>query len=411
MINLFFKYYPLLGFLLIWVAVFTLKSLGLYNIRSVDDDTIHLILISILSLSSGYILMQIYSPASTYTTKPILVKITNIELLLKLVILFSVLQVFGSLLIFYEVAKGIGGYSVYFSRPILVRQFIVGIQNGYESVGPLYRIGNYLSNSGFISIFLGGLLFASNSKLRMFGLLAIASLIFTQLVSVGRYRFISGLVFFIVSYLYLSYFHNKELRNKRIIELSIILFVSSLSIGLLSYYVLKFRAPLELDILGLLKKSVYYYLTGGVVAFDNFLNTDYNHLYGQSSFRSFFKWFARFGIWEESNLLSVHNSFTKVAPYYSMNTYTFVKSLYHDFGIYGCIFIPFIWGMIAYKSVDNVINNFSLVGIFWVCLFTFSLVITFFSFYFQSLTLIIYWFINVYLVQHFFNKKIFSIEV
>lgn len=408
MLSTFYKYIPLLCFIGVWILIFFLQSLGLYNLKSVSNSTIHILLTGIFSLTFGYVLTQLYSPTSWASCKLVSVSITNEKLLLQLVLVLSFLQLFGSLIIFSEVAKGIGGYSVYFNRPILVRQFIVGIQRGYEEVGPLYRIGNYISNSGFISILLGGILFASKSKYRVFGLLAIISLIVTQLVSVGRYRFITGLIFFIVSYTYFCYFFDNKLRNRRIIELFFMLLISSISITLLSYIVLKFRSPLELDLLGLLKKSLYYYVTGGVVAFDNFLSTDFKFLYGESSFRSIFKWLARIGIWAESDVINVHNSFTKVSPTYSMNTYTFLKSLYQDFGIVGCLFIPFIWGVITYNTVHKVLTNFSILSLFWLCLFTFSLVITFFSFYFQSSTLIVYWLINVFLINHFFNKRIFS---
>ncbi|MBO6792953.1 MAG: oligosaccharide repeat unit polymerase [Balneolaceae bacterium] len=399
-------------FLMVWVSVFWLHSLSLFNIREVSSQSYQLLLLSVFSLFMGYVLFRAYDIQTPIRKTPTYkIIIVNERALLLLITCLVSIQLFGAFIIFYEITYQLGGVETFFNRPLAVRQYVVGVQNGYENVRLYYKFGNYLTNIGFLSCIFGGIYFSSFSKYRAIGLIPIISLLISQLLTLGRYKFVSGLVFFIISYLVFTYFLSPRKRSRRIIELTILGILSIIFVGTISYYVLKFRSPLEIDITYLLKKSLYLYFTGGVTAFENFLNSDITFLYGESSFRSITKWLARFNLWDEEQLLSVHNTFTNVTPTYRMNTYTFAKSLYEDFGIYGLVAFPFIWGAVSYRICSNTFKNFNFVNLFATCIITFSLLISFFSFYFQTLTTLVFWLIFIVLIDHFFFNKIFKIEL
>lgn len=410
MYQVLYRYFPLIAFLFIWVFVLSLHRLELYNIKPVSVDTYWTILLGIFSLVSGYLVYSVYDTTDSKSAKRKQLTIKNESLLIKLLLILVAIQLLGAFLIFYEISFQIGGFSTFFNRPLLARQFVVGVQNGYESARVFYRIGNYLTNIGFLSVLLGGLYFSTFTKSRVFGLVPLISLLISQLVTLGRYKLVTGIVFFITAYLIFSYFLNKKKRQKRILELIIFIIVSTSLIGVISYFILKFRSPLEVDILSLVKKTLYLYFAGGITALDNFLSSDFKLLLGESSFRSVFKWLTILNLWPDEGLLSVHNDFTLITPNFSGNTYTFTKSLYQDFGLFGLIFIPFIWGAITYKLCTSVLFNFSLVKLYWLCILTFSLIISFYSFYFQSITSIIFWFIIIILIQKVFSKHIFQFK-
>lgn len=411
MSNVLYRYFPLGIFLLVWFSVFWLHNQSLYNIREVQNQAYSLLALAIFSLSAGYILFSLYDRQYSHSNShSLIVRIKNEKMLLVLIFSLISIQLFGSFIIFYEITYQLGGIDIFLNQPLAVRQFVVGVQNGYEEVRIFYKLGNYLTNIGFLSCFFGGIYFSSFSNYRSLGLLPILSLLVSQLLTLGRYKFVSGLVFFIVAYLIFSYFLKPSERRKRIFELFIIGIISTLFVGIISYYVLKFRSPLELDITYLLKKSLYLYFTGGVTAFDSFLNSDFVYTYGESSFRSVTKWLEKVNLWEENSVRTVHNPFTNVTPTYSMNTYTFSKSLYEDFGYLGLIFIPFIWGALTYKLCINTLLNFSFVNVYLISILTFSLFISFFSFYFQSLTTLVFWFIFMFLIQKLFFNQIIDIQ-
>jgi len=160
----------------------------------------------------------------------------------------------------------------------------------------------------------------------------------------------------------------------------------------------------------LLYKYSYFYLVGGIPALDKFLVQDPALLYGMSIFKSVIKWFIRFDLWDSFDFMSYNLNFTTIAPGITLNTYTFVKSLYHDFGLIGVITGSFLWGFTARYLIHIYTNSFSIIKLFGIVIFTFSYLMSFYNFYFEGITLYLLWFISAGTIQYIFKDKLFRIQ-
>jgi oligosaccharide repeat unit polymerase len=379
-------------------------------LKAVSSGTYFILYSAIFALILGYYIGVIFDKSQDSIPKSNQQIQVNTFLLSKIVLVTSFIMLIGALLIALEVGSNLGGIGIYFSRPLMVRQFIVGVQNGYNEISVIYKVGGYLSNIGLMSTILGGILFSCSSKIRLIGLIPFPVLLISQLTIMGRYKFVSGLVFFFVAFILFSYFLNKESRKVRLFEILFYGLVSLTGVFTLSYWVLKLRSPLADDIINLLLESGYLYLSAGITAFDRFLSSDFIFLYGESSFRSIFKWLARFGLWPTDNVLSVNNEFVKVSANFSTNTYTFVRSLYQDFGIAGLLLVSFIWGVLTKQVIFSTYRKFNLVKLLISAIFVFSLLISFFSFYFQGLSAIVFWVLVMSTIHFLYGKKLFTYQ-
>jgi len=409
--NTFYKYFPALAFAILWFVIFYLHHLSLYNLRSVSNATWLTIFTAVSFFLLSYFIAVIYDKNSRtlFHSKPRLQ--INQPLLLKLLLAFTLILFIGGSLRFIAIGNQLGGLEVFINRPLMVRQEIVNIQMGYSPVPLLFRLGGYLTSIGFISIIIGGITIATSSKFRLLGILPIFVLAYAQLGTMGRYFFITGVCFYFTSFIITTFFLPKNDQRKKLFEVfaySIVMFVGVL---VMSYYIIKFRSPLADDIFALLKESVYLYFTGGVTALDYALFRDESsRLFGQSSFRSLYNWFYRFGLVSEEEVIRVHNVFVSISPTYNMNTYTFVRSLVYDFGLTGLMIFSSIWGFLTKFFLYKAYRKYSMINLLVASVFVFSLFISFFSFYFQALSTIIFWLITVYIVDYFYGHKIFTVK-
>lgn len=407
-----FKYFPLIGFLFIWSLVLFLHSLGLYNIRPISNETRLIIFCALFSFMMSYIMVTAYNTDFDREFKKEYKLKVNINLLIKLVIGISLLSYLGALLSAYAISKDIGGISIYFSRPLMVRQEVVELlHNKVYGTPILFRLGNYLINIGFISTLLGGILLASGGRFRLWGLFPLLGVLISQLVTFGRYYFVNGLVFFFTAYVLFIFFNNKKDQLRQIGGVLLYSFLSVSIIMILSYYVLKWRSPLANDIIALVKESFYFYFVGGVTALDiNHQIHDFKPSMGVYSFRSIYEKLALFNLYDKELVKSVFNPFVKVSPSYSVNTKTFINPLLQDFKIYGVLFISSIWAILTSFFTLRFYKTPSLLNLLIVSILTFSLIISFFSFYFQSITMMVYWGLVVFAIQYSLGDKLFIIE-
>jgi len=411
LINTFYKYFPALGFVVLWICVFYLHQLLLFNIRDVAAETWFIIFTAITFFLLSYFIAVIYDKNSRtlFHSKPQLQ--INQPLLLKLLLVLTLILFIGGTLRFIAIGTQLGGIEVFINRPLMVRQEIVNIQMGYSEVPLMYRIGGYLTSIGFISIIIGGITIATSSKYRLLGVLPLVILLYVQLSTMGRYLFITGVCFYFTSFIITTFFLPPKTQRKKLFQVFVSSIAMFVGILVLSYYVIKFRSPLADDILALLQESVYLYFTGGVTALDYAIfNEESTRQFGQSSFRSLYNWFRRIGLVSEEDVIRVHNVFVSISPTYNMNTYTFVRSLYYDFGLTGLLIVSSIWGFLTKYFLYIAYRKYSMVSIFVACVFVFSLFISFFSFYFQALTTIIFWLITVYIVDYFYGHRIFTVK-
>ena len=404
-----YKYLPLYVFLGIWGLVFFFYNLKLYNIYPASAPTVHLILFGILAFASGYILFTMYDVQGLKPADQDLSVSLNPGNLAWLVTGLTLTTILGALLIIYTVAIELGGAEAYYNTPIRVRNLFTGYQNNPLTPPPLsFKVGNYLINTGFARTVFGGVLFSLNHKFRYLGILIIPAFIFASTVTIGRYTLVNSLFFFIFAYIIATYYLKPRLRKKRLIEICIYSAAFVIFLGVFTFILLEFRTTqgTENAAKEYALKSSYLYLTGGITALDNFLDQDFALVYGQSSFRSIFRWLIQLEMWDESNLKAVHEPFTSVTPSISINTYTFVKSFFEDFGISGVLFFSFIFGALCKVANHAAFNSFSFIRSGIAITFIFAALMSFYSFYFHSITTAVYRILIIAVIQYVFANKL-----
>lgn len=410
MVNRLYPYFPLILFSIVWGAVIYLTMAGWYNINSISNDTWFILLIGLYAFAAGYFLFALYDPAflnMSFEIKPIHINEYKIS---ATILLFFLISSLGSILIIKTLGEYAGdGVSTYWTKPINIRRAYVEIQSNPLVPAPLFfKVGSYLVNFSFIGNLLGGIILTSSNKLKWFGLLPILATLFYSISIFGRFSLITGLAFYFISYLVIAFFKPADLRRKLFIKLIVAVLVVGFAIYYLFYYIVLARYSLDLDLQEYFNKTLYFYFSGGVSAFDNFIHTDFNHTYGTSSFRSVIKWLARLGVWPEEDVTSIYDPFTKVSPTISINTYTYIRSLYMDFGISGVIWVSFLWGSGVKYMLKKVLQDFSAMKLFVFTILLFGSLMTFYSFYFESLTAIIFWMLPLILFRQHFQKCFFS---
>ena len=87
------------------------------------------------------------------------------------------------------------------------------------------------------------------------------------------------------------------------------------------------------------------------------------------------------------------------------NTFTFVKTLYEDFGILGVAFISTIWGALARYFIEKGFKNFSLLNLFIIAVFVLTFLMTFYESFFHCIIMFIYWSLVLVVISRYFKTK------
>ena len=402
-----YKYFPLALFSLIWISVVYFLSLELYNVHPISRETWILLFCGVFALFSGYLLFMIYDRSFLRSETDLDDVSFNKPLLAKLIICLFITTVIGSVMMMKVIGDLSGeGLRVYINSPIKVRnEFIAIVTNPLESPPLAFKLGSYMVSASFVSALLGGMLLTVRGKIRFLGFLPLMGAMVTAFATLGRFALINNLGFIFLSFIICSSFYNKQYRVtllKQFVLFGLLIF--SLT-GYIFYSVASIRVVQDVDVADYIIRTLYFYFSGGVAALDDFLKTDFQLQYGLSSFRTIFGWLARFGLWGKDEIITGFDSFTTVAPGMHINTYTFVKSLFLDFGILGVLFISFIWGALIKVFLKRSYTQFSLNRVYWACIFIFGSIMSFYSFYFQGITQVVYWGLVVGLIQFVFGKK------
>ncbi|MDZ7808716.1 MAG: O-antigen polymerase [Gracilimonas sp.] len=407
----FYKYLPLYVFLGIWGLVFFFYNLKLFNIYTASASTIYLILFGIIAFALGYVIFTIFDVNGLKVAENNISERLNPSAIAWLVLGLSITTILGASLIVFTVSMELGGADAYFDTPIRVRNLFTGYQNNPLTPPPLsFKIGNYLINTGFAGTIFGGVLFSLDHKFRIFGILIIPAFIFASTVSIGRYTLVNSLFFFIFAYIISTYYLKPKLRKKRLAEILTYSAAFIFFLGFFTYILLEFRTTLgtENAVKEYALKSSYLYLTGGITALDNFLHQDFSLVYGQSSFRSIFRWLIQLGMWDEGNLKAVHEPFTFVTPAISINTYTYIKSFFEDFGISGVLIFSFVFGALCKLTNQAALNKFSFIRLGIAITLIFAALMSFYSFYFHSITTVIFRLLIIWLIQILTSKYLYN---
>lgn len=399
------RWFPLQAFILIWVSVIFIYQLKLFNVRHIDSYTYFIILIAVLATISGYLWRSwiTFEPNLVYS-KPEF----NYQNLARLIWILAFFVLIGIYFSTTEIAKIAGGMNVFIENPFKIRVIVTNIGSNM-SMKPtlLYKLGSYLINIGIISSFFAGILLTSK-KFYFASLLPFFFSVITSFIYLSRYLMITYILYvslsFIITYQYLDDDNHKAIIKRRMFYFAVgtLLFISSLLIGILmarNFFIDK--------ILPLLGKQLYFYYAGGIATFDAFLHTNYNYTYGTLTLGSIYGWLHSLGLMDMIETLQRNQPFIKIAPDVTINTYTFIKVLYQDFGLSGLVLISFGWGFTTRYSVDSIFRKFSMTRLFLCVILIMSFIMSFFGFYLQGITSLLFRLILLVIITHLSKNYIF----
>ena len=126
--------------------------------------------------------------------------------------------------------------------------------------------------------------------------------------------------------------------------------------------------------------SVTSYISGEIVALDKYLSTFRDYSYGKVLFQNIIKWFVRLGIYDESTLVSYYFNFVKVSKLHQVNTFTYIRPLFEDFGLPGIFFIPYMLGIISGFFYKKIFKKFSFKLLCINTYIFFTIVMSFYNF-------------------------------
>jgi len=408
MLNSKFVYYlPILLLGMLWLIILGLYSLNPYNFIRVSHSTLFILVIGILSIILGYIYVHAfkYDDYLLTTEDKARNNIIYTDVSIKTsIIITTLLGITGAFITILWLANTLGGMRIYELNPLLVRQASVEITKvGSFTMYPVYTIGTYLINFLFIGNILSGLYFGKKwilyKSIPLVVSFIISGLLLQRMIIVTSF----GLLF--LSSAFSIYLLPYQQRRKISIPMTgAVLIIFCLLIGI-SYVIIKVRMFYLNNIFEIFLKSTYTYLVGTVSSLEMLLRKEIDYTYGEQSFRTIFKWLARLGFIQDFGQYKTHLGFVNIGRMH-INTYTFVRSLYMDYGIIGLTFVGFFWGALTRIIIGKFQKEYTLSYLFWAVILTFSLLMSFYEFYFQGISRIIYWYLLVYLVEKLFLRPV-----
>ncbi len=338
-----FSLIPIIGFLSLWGLIFFLFYINPFPIRHVRPDTVWYFVLAIFSVTLGYLSSFVFKFNSIELKK----KQVHIDYnrLFQINSLLLALSFLGMYLSVSEIGRLAGDSLIYLKNPFKVRVIVtsMGTTPLYQP-SLLYKLGSYLINLGVISAFTSGFLLTGR-KFYKSALLPLLVGLFSSFVFFSRYMLISYVLFFLIAY-YLSLFYTSDenyiIAKKRFVKIlsSAVVFALLASIGIIlaRNFFLK-------EVGDLLGKQFFYYLTGGISSFDSYLVHGFkDHTYGLSMTRGINQWLVKLDLLDINVPIGSSHEFILVANNVQLNTYTFIKTLYQDFGLLGVSITSFICG-------------------------------------------------------------------
>jgi oligosaccharide repeat unit polymerase len=395
---------PILLFLLIWLSVIGLHyGYNPYKYIRMSEYSQFLVIISIVFLSMGYLLYNSESNGISQLQQQI-VKV-NERYLSIFIVAVSIFIWIGIIINIQSLGKELGGLKEYLINPFKVRGKIVDLtESNIENYNLLYSVSNYITSLNYPLTVLGGILFAIKGKFRILGLLPILQGMTISLITLGRFSAMTTLGFWFLATYYYSFYHDK-VTTKKLLKNTLFYGLFLITILFLFFFIIvRLRTFYLKNINTLFVKSIYTYFVGPVSAFEGFISTDVKYMYGESAFRSIFKWLGRFGLWDAQSVLRTNNPFVSIGSWTSINTFSYVKTFYEDFGILGVITGSIAWGWAIRFITERALINFNMKKFYLLIIGTFSLIMSFYAFYFEGLTAIILYYIYMIIFDRILIK-------
>jgi len=392
---------PILIFIGVWSLVYLVYILQMYDVDRLHGYTWMILITSNLTVIFGYYISYNFHNFNKiyYDAHQAYVLRFNNKRLASLIILLFLMSIFSTLLSTYLRAQEVNGLAEYFLNPSQARHLT--IEAGKEAKVEMQFFQSFLAifkNLNFVGVILGGILFASSGKYRFVSFLPIFFSLVHSAATFSRFFFIQNTFIWLCAAFYVSAYQSEEDR-KRVLQ-SLLKMIGSLVIIVIGYFIviILFRTNVLIKysaktgkIIEFLGEHIHSYFVGNLALLDRYLLERIEFYYGVSMFRNLFKWFKVIGVYDNPKIpyLFFNYEFIKTR-YLLMNTYTYVRHLYSDFGEAGLITMSFIWGLISYKILILYLKKFTLLRLFILTIIAHSLFLSFFDLYLKQLIVMVY---------------------
>jgi oligosaccharide repeat unit polymerase len=341
------------------------------------------------------------------TTDTIYFNETRLEKLLKVLILLVAIGVFGDII---YLSKLIREYSLNPLNIFWYRFVYSSLASGEIEYNFIHSLFNYFMLLNNIAIPLSGIYYVFFRKKKILFLAPLILPFIFGIATLQRFTIISNLTYWIFTIFFTMFFLRNDKMQKVQKDFFKILGVLFIFIFIIIISVISIR--INIDTGGLGKKviklgiqSVYLYISGNIVALDQYLIGCEDYKNGAILFNSILKWLARFGLYSTQDVPTKRYLFINIGPAV-MNTYSYIRILYEDFGIMGLLPFSYIWGILTSVSINSLFDKFSLVKLIIANLFVFSMFISFFTFTLHNLTMIIFLVFFGWIIDRLLNRKI-----
>jgi oligosaccharide repeat unit polymerase len=279
-------------------------------------------------------------------------------------------------------------------NPFWYRMFNSLLSKGELGFNLSYSLFSYLILLQGVSIPLSGIYYVFINKKKHYTLIVLALPILFGIITLQRYIIVSSLFYWVITVaIMISFLKNEERKRVRYKFLKHLSYIFFLFVSMIIFVII---VRMKIDQGGFSDKiliysleSIYRYVSGNIVALDNFIMSDFELKNGIVIFDSFIKWFMRFGILSSENIARVEYKFVDVGSS-TMNTYSYIRILYEDFGILGLLSFSYIWGGVTSLATDRLFKRLSLVNLIIVILLSYSFFISFFSFSLHNIAMVVF---------------------
>ncbi|MDD5765168.1 MAG: O-antigen ligase [Candidatus Marinimicrobia bacterium] len=385
---------PLCSFIFIWGGVFFLYFTSPFKYNQISPRGWIYICGSLLSFIIGYILhgvlvidkISIYRNLSENDIKPIIYIFQ--EKIKYTIFVLSLLVIIGSVWKLKILGGYVGGIIEYLKNPIRARYYVTlssgNIVQGYSIYD---TFASYLINFNIVNNLLGGLFFVISRKRSLIGWIPLVLATVVSIITFQRWLLLFSICIWVVSGLYIPLYLTTDENCRAYKKIKIAILFLSIVFAVFVVMLLTLRMDLKTEVVGqisisvsdIIKKNLHSYLVGNVVNFDNFIHRFHDYHYGTSILRNIFKWFARIGIYNADAVIPTGYEFSNVG-FISLNTYSYMRIFYEDFGTIGLMILSALWGLFSHWIIMIYKARFSLYRLFFVCLIFHAIVMSFFSF-------------------------------
>ncbi|RMF56561.1 MAG: oligosaccharide repeat unit polymerase [Calditrichaeota bacterium] len=393
--------FPLHLFSFVWIFTFILYFLNPYGYDRVRPGTLLLLLLGNFSVILGFVISTLYFRRNKLTlfrhtppaTFPITFHFQNIQKLLWITTFIS----FLGILLMLKALTDFSGIKEYFANPIAARYaFVRSTGKVVSGWSILESLASYLINFNYLGCVLGGIILSAKPRKRLFAALPILVAFLVSLITFQRYFFLTCFSLWIFSLVSVSNILSEDERKKclsRFFKIGGTLLLMFLSFSLLLMSVridIGENATVSKKITGLVVEYNYAYVTANIIALDKYLLDDRPERTGGKLFRDIKKWLARINLWDEDNISGPRYEFRHVGKSMLLNTYTYIRAFYAQFGSMGVLFLGFFWGFLGNMLFLSLQNRFSFTRVYLTNFFLYSYLMSFYDFALSNLALQLY---------------------